>query len=204
MSKTTIPSMRESSEGPSLPMATPIQRRWLKVLRSPLWACLLLAVLTRVWLIAHTHGVLAGDEAIVGIQAEHILRGEHPIYYYSQPYMGSLQAYFIALIFLMTGPTVWALRIEPLLISLIIVFLTWRFSAALAQAAQVSRRTKDLFVGIAPLVAAFPPLYDIIAEMRTTGRPREAVAIIVWLLYFAFPPTQPWYDHASPRELALP
>ncbi len=195
--------MRESSEGPSLPMATPIQRRWLKVLRSPLWACLLLAVLTRVWLIAHTHGVLAGDEAIVGIQAEHILRGEHPIYYYSQPYMGSLQAYFIALIFLMTGPTVWALRIEPLLISLIIVFLTWRFSAALAEAAQVSRRTKDLFVGIATLVAAFPPLYDIIEEMRTTGGYVEAFAIMLWLLYCAFRLTQRWHEHASQRELAL-
>src|SRR6266699_2474493 len=203
MSKTTIPSMRESSEGPSLPMATPIQRRWLKVLRSPLWACLLLAVLTRVWLIAHTHGVLAGDEAIVGIQAEHILRGEHPIYYYSQPYMGSLQAYFIALIFLMTGPTVWALRIEPLLISLIIVFLTWRFSAALAEAAQVSRRTKDLFVGIATLVAAFPPLYDIIEEMRTTGGYVEAFAIMLWLLYCAFRLTQRWHEHAPRRELAL-
>src|SRR2546423_11708938 len=202
MSKTTIPSMRESSEGPSLPMATPIQRRWLKVLRSPLWACLLLAVLTRVWLIAHTHGVLAGDEAIVGIQAEHILRGEHPIYYYSQPYMGSLQAYFIALIFLMTGPTVWALRIEPLLISLIIVFLTRRFSAALAEAAQVSRRTKDLFVGIATLVAAFPPLYDIIEEMRTTGGYVETFAIMLWLLYWALRLTQRWHEHASKRELA--
>src|SRR5436309_5307324 len=107
MSNTTLTSIREPSEGPSLPMATLIQRRWLKFLRSPLLACLLLVVLTRIWLIVHTHGVIAGDEAIVGIQAEHILRGEHPIYYYSQPYMGSLQVYFIALIFLITGPTVW-------------------------------------------------------------------------------------------------
>jgi hypothetical protein len=57
--------------------------------------CLLLAVIARVWLIVHTNGVIAGDEAEVGLQAEHILHGEHPIYYYGQPYMGSLQMYFI-------------------------------------------------------------------------------------------------------------
>ena len=73
----------------------------------------------------HTNGVIAGDEAMVGLQAEHILHGEHPIYYYGQPYMGSLQAYFLAGIFLFTGPSVWAMRIEPMLISLVLIYLTW-------------------------------------------------------------------------------
>jgi hypothetical protein len=38
----------------------------LKVLHSPLWLCFLLAILSRVWLIVHTHGVMAGDEMMVG------------------------------------------------------------------------------------------------------------------------------------------
>ncbi len=75
----------------------------LKVLYSPLWLCFLLAILSRVWLIVHTHGVMAGDEMMVGLQAEHILRGERPVYYYAQPYMGSLEAYLAALIFLSPG-----------------------------------------------------------------------------------------------------
>src|SRR5579875_73913 len=80
----------------------------------PLIACFLLAVIVRVWLIVHTNGVLDGDEATVGIQAEHILRGQFPVYYYGQAYLGSFQAYVIAFIFLFTGPAVWAMRIEPI------------------------------------------------------------------------------------------
>src|SRR5436305_5005067 len=105
----------------------------LKVLYSPLWLCFLLAILTRVWLIVHTQGVMAGDEMMVGLQAEHILRGDRPVYYYAQPYMGSLEAYFAALIFLFTGPAVWAMRLETIPMSLLMVYLAWRFAAALAE-----------------------------------------------------------------------
>src|SRR5215468_6746402 len=64
-----------------------------------LWVCLLVAVVARVWLVIHTHGVIDGDEALVGIQAEHILRGELPMYFYGQPYMGSLDAYLASIFF---------------------------------------------------------------------------------------------------------
>jgi hypothetical protein len=165
--------------------------------------CLLLAVIVRVWLIIHTNGVIAGDEAEAGMQAEHIMRGEHPIYYYGQPYMGSLQMYLIAGVLLLTGPSVWAARIEPLLISLVIVYLTWCFSAALADAARLSTRTKTLFMVIATLVAAFAPLYDAVEELRITGGYVEAFAIMLWLLLCAFRLTQRWNDGASGRELAL-
>src|SRR5438067_3149020 len=67
--------------------------RGIPPLRSPLWVCLLVALLIRAWLTYHTHGVIDGDEALVGIQAEHILRGQHPFYFYGQVYMGSLEAY---------------------------------------------------------------------------------------------------------------
>ena len=60
---------------------------WLLFLRSPLWICLILALSVRIWLVIHTHGIIEGDEALVGIQAQHILQGEHPIYFYAQPYM---------------------------------------------------------------------------------------------------------------------
>jgi len=203
MSDTTATPAMEESKGFSSPATIYKRWHWLKFLWSPLLACLLLAVITRVWLIAHTHGVIAGDEAIVGIQAEHILRGEHPIYYYSQPYLGSLQAYLIAFIFLITGPSVWAIRIEPMLISLVIVYLTWCFSAALAEAAHLSTSAKNLFMVIATLVAAFPPLYDTVEEMRTTGGYVEAFAIMLWLLFCAFRLTQRWRAGASPLELAL-
>src|SRR6266849_7240779 len=82
-------------------------RRWYTLLLSPLWLCLLFALMIRIWLIAHTHGVIDGDEVLVGIQAEHILRGELPIYFYGQPYMGSLEAYLVALFVAIGGPSAW-------------------------------------------------------------------------------------------------
>ncbi len=203
MSNTMATSISKTFEGFSHTVSFP--KRWhrLRFLCLPLIACLLLAVIVRVWLIVHTNGVIAGDEAEVGLQAEHILHGEHPIYYYGQPYMGSLQMYLIAGIFLLTGPSVWAIRIEPLLISLVIVYLTWCFSAALADAAHLSNRVKTLFMVIATLVAAFPPLYDTVEEMRTTGGYVEAFTIMLLLLFCAFRLTQRWRAGASARELTL-
>ena len=203
MSNTSATSMLDISEGFSPPRS--IIKRWRRTrfLWIPLLACFLITVIARIWLTIHTHGVISGDEALVGIQAEHILRGEHPIYYYSQPYMGSLQAYFLAGIFLFTGPSVWAMRAEPILISLVFVYLTWLFSAALADAAHVPPRSKFLFMTIATLVAALPPLYDMIEEMRAKGGYTEAITIMLWLLLCAFRLTQRWHEGASTRELAL-
>jgi len=203
MSEFTATSISKTFEDFSRPESIPKLWQRLRFLWSPLTACLLLAVIVRVWLIVHTNGVIAGDEAEVGFQAEHILHGEHPLYYYGQPYMGSLQMYFIAGIFLLTGASVWAIRIEPLLISLVIVYLTWCFSAALADGAHLSTRAKKLFMVIATLVAAFAPLYDTVEEMRTTGGYVEAFAIMLWLLFCAFRLTQRWRAGASTRELAL-
>src|SRR6266487_5005607 len=203
MSNTTATFISKTFEGFYRPLSTPKHRHLLSFLWSPLMACLLLAVIVRVWLIIHTNAVIAGDEAEVGLQAEHILHGEHPIYYYGQPYMGSLQMYLIAGIFLLTGPSVWAIRIEPLLISLVIVYLTWCFSSALADAAHLSTRAKTLFMVIATLVAAFPPLYDTVEDLRTTGGYVESFALMLWLLFCAFRLTQRWHVGASARELAL-
>src|SRR5579872_2510113 len=83
-------------------------RRWYEPFTSPLLLCLLVTLIARVLLLIHTNGVIDGDEALVGIQAEHILRGAWPVYFYGQPYMGSLEAYFVALIFALVGPSTWA------------------------------------------------------------------------------------------------
>jgi len=203
MSNTVAISIMKTFKGFSPTKSTNKWWHRMRFLWSPLLAFFLITVIARVWLTIHTHGVISGDEALVGIQAEHILHGEHPIYYYNQPYMGSLQAYFLAFIFLLTGPSVWAMRVEPMLISLVLISLTWRFSAALADAAHLPPRTKILFMTIATLVAALPPLYDMIEEMRAKGGYTEAITIMLWMLLCAFRLTQRWREGASARELAL-
>lgn len=177
--------------------------KWVAILRSPLWLCLLAALILRIWLVYHTHGTIDGDEALVGIQAEHILRGEHPIYYYAQPYMGSLEAYLIALIFAIVGPSVWALRTEPILLSLLIVWLTWLLADALATAAHLAPFPKQLFKTIAALGAAIPPLYDTVLEIHTNGGYIETFVLMLLMLLSAFHLTRRWHEGASTKELAL-
>ncbi len=170
---------------------------------SPLWLCLLIALLVRIWLVIHTNGVIDGDEALVGIQAQHILQGEHPLYFYGQPYMGSLEAYIVALLFAITGSSVWILRAEPILLSLVVVWLTWKFAGALAELAKLPSYAQRIFMTIAALLAAIPPLYDTVLELRTLGGYVETFALMLLLLYLALRLTQRWHAGVSYKELAL-
>src|SRR5712691_8556827 len=180
-----------------------LRKRWYSVLRSPLWLCLLAALLIRVWLVYHTHGVIDGDEAMVGIQAQHILRGEHPYYYYNQPYMGSLEAYLMAILFAIAGPSVWMLRAEPILLSLGVVWLTWKLAGILADAAQLPPFSRQMFKTIAALFAAISPLYDTVLELRTLGGYIETFVLMLCLLIAAFQLTRRWQAGAANKELAL-
>jgi hypothetical protein len=168
----------------------------------PLLFCLLIALVMRAWLVIHTQGFIDGDEALVGIQATHILRGELPIYFYNQPYMGSLEAYIMAGIFAITGPSVWALRAEPILLSLVVVWLTWKLASELADTAQLLLHAKQWFMTIAALLAAIPPLYDTVLELRTLGGYVETFVFMLLLLLFALKLTNRRAEGASRRELA--
>jgi hypothetical protein len=170
---------------------------------SPLWGCLFIAFVVRIWLMIHTHGVIDGDEALVGIQAEHILHGELPAYFYGQAYMGSLEAYFVALLFAIAGPSVWALRMEPILLSLVIVWLTWKLAGLLAESAHLSPPFQQIFKAVAALGAAIPPLYDVVLEMRLLGGYVEIFLLMLVLLIAAFQLTKRWQDGASCKELAM-
>lgn len=58
-------------------------------------------------------------------------------------------------------------------------------------------------MSIATLVAALPPLYDMIEQMRAKGGYTEAITIMLWMLLCAFRLTQRWREGATARELAL-
>ena len=168
----------------------------------PLVVCLLIALIVRAFLTIHTQGFVDGDEALVGIQAEHILRGELPIYFYNQPYMGSLEAYIMAGIFAIVGPSVWALRAEPILLSLVVVWLTWKLASVLADTARLPLQAKQWFMSIAALLAALPPLYDTVLELRTLGGYIEIFIFMLLLMLFAIKLTNRRAAGASRRELA--
>ncbi|GAC1348918.1 MAG: hypothetical protein NVSMB27_18450 [Ktedonobacteraceae bacterium] len=169
---------------------------------SPLWLCLLIALAVRVWLVVHTNGVIDGDEALVGIQAERLLHGNFPAYFYGQPYMGSLEVYLIAIIFALVGPSVWALRAEPVILSMLVVWLTWKLAAAFADAAHLPPYARQYFMTIAALTAAILPLYDVVIETRTYGGYIETFVLMLLLLLSAFHLTRRWFGGASYTELA--
>ncbi len=144
-----------------------------------LLAALLAAVAVRAYLVLHANAMLDGDEALVGIQAERILRGQYPTYFYAQPYMGSLEAYLAAALFRVFGPSAWALRAVPIALSLALVYLTWRLARALLPSGW---RAAPLLAGLAALFAAIPPLYDAVAELRTWGGQIEVYVVTLAML----------------------
>jgi hypothetical protein len=168
-----------------------------------LFLCLIIAAGLRLFLIIHTQGVIEGDEALVGIQAQRILHGDFPIYFYGQPYMGSLEAYLVALLFAVFGPSVWAMRTEALVLSLVLIWLTWRLAEVLADTAHLSDLAKRHFVIAAGLCAAIPPLYDGIMQLHMLGGYIETFVLMMLLLLSALRLTQCWQTGASVQELAL-
>lgn len=182
---------------------TSARRPALAWLRSPLWLCLLLSFIVHVWLIYHAQGLVDGDEAQIGVQALRILHGERPVYFYGQPYMGSLVAYLVAPLFALVGPTASALRTESLCLSLLLVYLTWRMAGALADGAKLSASIRLRFQTIAALVAAFPPLYDGVVEMRVWGGYIETFVFGLWLLYSVVRLSQRWLLGTGLGEILL-
>ncbi|MFL5690840.1 MAG: hypothetical protein ACJ795_03470 [Ktedonobacteraceae bacterium] len=177
-------------------------KQYFALLRSPLWIYLIIALAVRILLVIRSNGVIDGDEALVGIQAQHILRGELPIYFYGIPYFGSLEAYLVAFVFAIAGSSVWALRAEPTLLALVIVWLTWRFAAALADFAQLPAYARQQFLCAAALCAAVLPLYDAILEMRTFGGYVETFVLMLLLLHSVLQLTRAWCREASRHEFA--
>jgi 4-amino-4-deoxy-L-arabinose transferase-like glycosyltransferase len=84
------------------------------------------------------------DEAIVALMARHILGGARPTFFYGQAYMGSLDAWLIALGFRLFGESVLAARLVESILYLLVVavgfLVAWRLSrrAVLAAVAGLS------------------------------------------------------------------
>src|SRR5437763_3515189 len=86
-----------------------------------------IALVVRVLLIARAPGILDGDEALVGIQAERIAAGaEHPlpVFFYGQPYMGALEAYLAAGLVRLVGRSVAELGLESLYFGMLLGVMT--------------------------------------------------------------------------------
>lgn len=74
-------------------------------------SALLAAAGIKTWLVAAGVVPFNSDEAVVALMARHILAGERPIFFYGQVYMGSLDAWLVAIGFHLFGEVVWVIRL---------------------------------------------------------------------------------------------
>jgi 4-amino-4-deoxy-L-arabinose transferase-like glycosyltransferase len=88
-------------------------------------AALLVAAGLRLGLVAAGVVPFNADEAVVGLMARHILRGERPVFFYGQAYLGSLDAWLVAAAFTLLGPTVLAIRLVQIALLLGTVATTY-------------------------------------------------------------------------------
>lgn len=68
------------------------------------------------------------DTSHIGLMARHILEGEFPLYNYGPGNLGSLNAFLIAPIFFVFGPTIFVLRGYFVLLSLFFIIITYQLA----------------------------------------------------------------------------
>ncbi|MFL5628476.1 MAG: ArnT family glycosyltransferase [Ktedonobacteraceae bacterium] len=82
-----------------------------------MFALVLLAVILRLILMSFNWPIANADEATIDLMARHIAYlGEHPIFFYGQDHMGSIQAYLGAGLIRLFGMSIFSVRLGTLLI----------------------------------------------------------------------------------------
>ncbi len=80
----------------------------------------------RVWVYRATLGTPNGDEAIVGLMVRHASHGDVPAIFWGQSYGGTQEVLLTVPVFLVTGSGWVALRIVPIVLHAVAVFIVWR------------------------------------------------------------------------------
>ena len=87
-----------------------------------------LGIALRLYLLFSSHLIIEADEALVGLQAFGILRGERPIFYPGQAYGGGLESYLVAAVFRLLGASPLTLKLIPFLFSILFIFMTYQLA----------------------------------------------------------------------------
>lgn len=115
-----------------------------------LFAIVIVGLIPRAHLLLISHAVIDADEAIVGLMAKHINEGRpFPIFYYGQQYMGSIEPLFAALSFRLLGMSSFALKVVPLVFSLIHIGLVYLLARRFTS--RFGARVAALLTALAPV-----------------------------------------------------
>ncbi len=128
---------------------------------------LTVALAGRVLLLASNRVSFHSDEAVVALMARHILDGARPTFFYGQAYMGSLDAWLVAVGFRLLGESVLTIRIVQAVLYLGVVatgfLVAWRLSG---------RGVVALVTG---LLLALPPVLLAVYTTATLGGYNETL-----------------------------
>jgi hypothetical protein len=128
--------------------------RWI------LGSIIFLGIALRLYLLWGSQLIIEADEALVGLQAFAILRGERPIFYPGQVYGGSLESYLVAAVFRLLGASPLTLKLIPFLFSALFIFMTY----------QLAREIYNLPIGLlSALFVALCPLLLTAFSLKTWG-----------------------------------
>jgi len=87
---------------------------------------LITAASLKLWLVLSDVLPFNSDEAVVALMARHILQGEKPLFFYGQAYMGSLDAWLVAIGFWLFGQSVWVIRMIQGTLYLALMLTTYK------------------------------------------------------------------------------
>jgi hypothetical protein len=130
--------------------------------------CTLVGLAVRLALYSRSGWRYDYDEGMVGLQAMHILHGARPVFHPGQPYLGALESYLIALVFVVFGANAVTLKLVP-----------WLFGGLyVATTGWLGWRAFDRRVGVlSALLAACAPSYLLITGTKAWGATAETLAL---------------------------
>ena len=124
-------------------------------------AIIAFAIGLRLFLLAMGWPPTDSDEGTMGIMARHIAyRGEHPVVFYGQNYMGTIEAFVGSVFFHLIGPSLFSLRLSVILCVTLFLISTYLLASLLYS-------KKVALVTLA--ILSFGSIYTITRETLATG-----------------------------------
>jgi hypothetical protein len=123
---------------------------------------------------------LDSDQAIFGLMAMHILRGEISFFQWGYDYMGTLESFVAAPLMLVFGPTRFALNLAPVLFSMLFAYAAYL----------LAREAAGFRAGVWALAfACFPSCFLVWNVVVARGGYAETLALGTLAAYFALKAT---------------
>lgn len=173
------------------------------LLTATLVAGVLAGIGLRIWILVSPLGTADSDEAVVGLMARHLLRGDVYAFYWGQAHGGIQEPLLVAGVFALVGSSVLALKLVPVALGAVTALLVWavgrrtigepgaRIAAVLAWAAptvSVWFSTKERgFYGIVNVLGLTVVLLAVRLRDRASRRDAAALGFASGFGWYASP-----------------